>query len=118
MRYESEHVEDVAVLQSTSCTVAHPPILLFAFVWRCVAQANERGITELHAMIDQFTLPVVQAYMQYVMDNAEECVRRVIDVLQDGEFTYADDDGGQITCKVSIDQVRSNGIWGCCQLLR
>ena len=74
-------------------------------------------------MIDQFTLPVVQAYMQYVMDNAEECVRRVIDVLQDGEFTYADDDGGHITCKVSIDQVRTTfeavasacpGI-GCCR---
>eukprot|EP00750_Incisomonas_marina_P010683 INCI16297.15.p1 GENE.INCI16297.15~~INCI16297.15.p1 ORF type:complete len:605 (+),score=107.66 INCI16297.15:296-2110(+) len=71
---------------------------------RAQIAANERGITELHAMIDQFTLPVVQAYMQYVMDNAEECVRRVIDVLQDGEFTYADDDGGHITCKVSIDQ--------------
>lgn len=26
-----------------------------------VSQANERGISELHSMIDQFTLPVVEA---------------------------------------------------------
>jgi len=42
--------------------------------------------------------------MQYVQDNAEESVRRVIDVLRDGQFSYPDDDGTQITCKVSIDK--------------
>ena len=29
-------------------------------------------------MVDQFGLPVVQAYMGHVQDNGEESVRRVI----------------------------------------
>ncbi len=41
--------------------------------------ANEKGVQELRKMVAQFTLPVVQAYMQHVQDNAAESVRRVID---------------------------------------
>ena len=37
--------------------------------------------------------PRSRAYMGHVQDNAEESVRRVLDVLQDGEFTYAHDAG-------------------------
>jgi len=40
--------------------------------------ANEKGVQELRKMVDQFGLPVVQAYMQHVQDNAEESVRRAI----------------------------------------
>ena len=36
---------------------------------------------------------VVHAYMGHVQDNAEEQVRRVLDVLQDGAFAYELDDG-------------------------
>ena len=32
-------------------------------------------------MIEQFGLDVVHAYMRHVQDNAEEQVRRVIDVM-------------------------------------
>ena len=39
---------------------------------------------------------VVHAYMRHVQDNAEESVRRVIDVLKDGEFAYAMDNGAMI----------------------
>ena len=34
-------------------------------------------------MVAHFTLPVVQAYMKHVQDNAAESVRRVIDRLHD-----------------------------------
>ena len=44
-------------------------------------------------MVAQFGLATVRAYMGHVQDNAEESVRRVLDVLQDGEFTYAHDAG-------------------------
>ena len=40
--------------------------------------ANEKGVQELRAMVAQFGLDVVQAYMRHVQDNAEESVRRVI----------------------------------------
>ncbi|PSB34698.1 hydantoinase B/oxoprolinase family protein [Stenomitos frigidus] len=65
--------------------------------------ANERGVHELHKMVQHYGLETVQAYMQHVQDNAEESVRRVIDVLTDGSFNYAMDDGSQIAVAVTID---------------
>ena len=55
-------------------------------------------------MVDHFGLEVVQAYMGHVQDNAEEQVRRVLDVLEDGSFSYALDDGAQITAAIRIDK--------------
>ncbi len=66
--------------------------------------ANERGVQELHKMVQHYGLETVQAYMRHVQDNAEESVRRVIDVLTDGSFTYAMDDGSQIAVMVTIDR--------------
>ncbi len=65
--------------------------------------ANEKGVAELRRMVDQFGLDTVHAYMRHVQDNAEEAVRRVIDVLSDGEFTYPLDNGAEIRVAVSID---------------
>ena len=47
------------------------------------------GRTSCAAMVAQFGLDTVRAYMGHVQDNAEESVRRVLDVLKDGEFVYA-----------------------------
>jgi 5-oxoprolinase (ATP-hydrolysing) len=66
--------------------------------------ANECGIRELRRMVEQFSLPVVQAYMRHVQDNAEEQVRRVLDVLKDGSFSYEMDDGSIIKVTISIDR--------------
>ncbi len=66
--------------------------------------ANEKGVQELHKMAAHYGLATVQAYMQHVQDNAEESVRRVIDVLQDGAFTYSLDDGSQIQVTITIDR--------------
>ncbi len=75
---------------------------------RAQLAANEKGVQELHKMVRQFGLDTVLAYMGHVQDNAEESVRRVIDVLTDGEFTYPMDNGQQVSVKVSIDrQARS-----------
>lgn len=68
--------------------------------------ANEKGVRELRRMIDQFGLPVVHAYMQHVQDNAEESVRRVLDVLKDGEFRYRMDDGAEICVSICIDKAK------------
>ena len=66
--------------------------------------AGNRGVGEVHKMIAQFGLDVVHAYMRHVQDNAEEQVRRVIDVMSDGEFTYPLDEGGEIKVKISFDK--------------
>ncbi len=63
----------------------------------------EKGVQELHRMVAQFSLPVVQAYMGHVQDNAEESVRRVIDVLKDGHFRYQLDNGSAIEVTITID---------------
>jgi N-methylhydantoinase B len=66
--------------------------------------ANERGVQELRKMVYQYGLETVQAYMKFVQDNAEESVRRAIDVLRDGSFIYEMDNGARIQVKVTIDR--------------
>jgi 5-oxoprolinase (ATP-hydrolysing) len=69
---------------------------------RAQIAANEKGVQELGRMVAHFGLEVVQAYMKHVQDNAEECVRRVIGVLKDGEFAYEMDNGAVIRVKITI----------------
>jgi len=66
--------------------------------------ANERGVQELRKMVDKYGLEIVQAYMKFVQDNAEEAVRKAIEVLKDGSFVYAMDNGAQIQVKVTINK--------------
>ena len=66
--------------------------------------ANEKGMHELKRMVGHFGLDVVQAYMQHVQDNAEETVRRVLDVLSNGKFEYEMDDGSLICVAIRIDK--------------
>jgi 5-oxoprolinase (ATP-hydrolysing) len=62
--------------------------------------ANEKGVQELHKMVDHFTLETVNAYMRHVQDNAEESVRRVLDVLKNGAFSCQLDQGHRIVLYV------------------
>ncbi|AKB81327.1 N-methylhydantoinase A/acetone carboxylase, beta subunit [Methanosarcina barkeri 3] len=71
---------------------------------RAQTAANEKGLSELRRMVEEFSLETVEAYMGHVQDNAEEAVRRVIDRLANGEFTYTLDDGNAIKVKVTIDR--------------
>ncbi|WP_374384318.1 hydantoinase B/oxoprolinase family protein [Dongia sp.] len=65
--------------------------------------ANEKGVQELHRMVGQFGLGVVEAYMNHVKANAAEQVRRVLDRLKDGSFAYEMDDGAVIKVAVTVD---------------
>ncbi|MGH8298060.1 MAG: hydantoinase B/oxoprolinase family protein [Steroidobacteraceae bacterium] len=66
--------------------------------------ACAKGAEELRRMVRHFGLPVVNAYMQHVQDHAAEAVRRVLDVLHDGEFAYEMDDGSIIRVRITIDR--------------
>jgi 5-oxoprolinase (ATP-hydrolysing) len=70
--------------------------------------ANELGVKELLKMVEHYSLETVQAYMGFVQDNAEASVRRVIEVLKDGSFSYALDDGSMIKVKITIDKKLRN----------
>jgi 5-oxoprolinase (ATP-hydrolysing) len=71
---------------------------------RAQIAANEKGVDEVRRMIDHFGLDVVQAYMRHVQDNAEEAVRRVIDALGDGDYTYEMDSGALIRVRITVDR--------------
>jgi 5-oxoprolinase (ATP-hydrolysing) len=77
---------------------------------RAQVAANEKGVQELRRMVAHFGLDVVKAYMKHVQDNAEECVRRVIGVLKDGEFAYEMDNGAVIRVKVEIGADRRSAV--------
>ncbi|MBQ1000170.1 hydantoinase B/oxoprolinase family protein [Streptomyces sp. RK62] len=72
---------------------------------RAQIAANRKGADEVARMIDDFGLDVVQAYMRHVQDNAEAAVRRVIDALDDGEYSYETDSGAVIRISVRVDRV-------------
>jgi 5-oxoprolinase (ATP-hydrolysing) len=71
---------------------------------RAQVAACAKGVEELNKMVRHFGLQVVRAYMQHVQDNAEEAVRRVLDVLHDGRFEYEMDNGAKIAVTIGIDR--------------
>ncbi|EST19118.1 hydantoinase B/oxoprolinase family protein [Streptomyces roseochromogenus] len=77
---------------------------------RAQIAANEKGIHELRRVIDQFGLDVVHAYMRHVQDNAEECVRRIIATLDDGEHRYETDNGAVIQVALRVDRERRGAV--------
>jgi len=65
--------------------------------------ANAKGVGELRKLVKEFGLPVVQAYMGHIQDAAEAAVRRAVEKLDDGAFTYPLDNGAEIKVTITID---------------
>ena len=57
-------------------------------------------------MVEDFGLPVVEAYMRHVQDNAAESVARVIGRMQDSAFEVELDQGARIAVKICVDRKR------------
>jgi len=76
---------------------------------RAQVAANFRGVQELQAMIREYGLEVVRAYMQHVQDNAELAMRKSIAKLSDGVHTASDflDDGTELQVSITIDGDRA-----------
>ncbi|MEL6486001.1 MAG: hydantoinase B/oxoprolinase family protein, partial [Pseudomonadota bacterium] len=71
--------------------------------------ANAAGASELTALVEQYGLAVVQAYMGHIQDNAAEAVRRALVELEDGAFTLELDSGAQVSVAVTIDKAARTG---------
>jgi 5-oxoprolinase (ATP-hydrolysing) len=71
---------------------------------RAQIAANERGSQELRRIVNHYGLVVIQAYMHHVQANATAAVQRVIERLQEGQFTYAMDEGTVIQVSVTLDR--------------
>ena len=75
--------------------------------------ANQRGVDLLVEMIEQYSLPVVQAYMHHIQGNAEQAVRNMfqrlslsrglaeVDTVTARDFL---DDGSPIVLHLTIDR--------------
>jgi len=66
--------------------------------------ANATGVAELQKITTQFGIDAVHAYMGHVQDNAEESVRRVLDVLKDCAFSYPMDGGAKIDVAIRVNK--------------
>jgi 5-oxoprolinase (ATP-hydrolysing) len=64
-----------------------------------------RGADSLAATAREYGPDVVGAYMRHVLANAEESVRRLLDRLNDGGFTYEMDNGARVEVAIRINKV-------------
>lgn len=71
---------------------------------RAQIAANQCGVFELNKLIEHWGLETVHAYMQHVQNNAEFCIRKAIACLKSGSFSYALDDGSNISVTVTINE--------------
>jgi 5-oxoprolinase (ATP-hydrolysing) len=67
-----------------------------------------RGAEGLAETARDYGPQVVAAYMDHVLANAEESVRRLLGRLDDGEFAYEMDNGASVRVRITVDkQARS-----------
>ena len=63
-----------------------------------------RGAEALAETARDYGPEVVAAYMDHVLANAEESVRRLLDRLDNGDFAYEMDNGARVAVKITIDK--------------
>ncbi len=68
--------------------------------------ACTRGAERLVAVAAEEGVPVLAAYMDHCLANAEELVRRLVDRLDDGEFAYPMDNGAVVRVAIRIDRAK------------
>jgi 5-oxoprolinase (ATP-hydrolysing) len=66
--------------------------------------SNHAAAQGLQRAVAKYGLITVHAYMQHVMENAADNVRRVIDRLESGSFATVMDDGSPLRVAVRIDR--------------
>jgi len=72
--------------------------------------ANEKGVAELLNMVSNFGLDVVNAYMGFVQDYAETCVRAAISNLKNGQAEVHFDQGCKIVISITVDEASGKAI--------
>jgi 5-oxoprolinase (ATP-hydrolysing) len=74
------------------------------------AAANTKGVQELHKIVADYGLDVVQANMGHVQDNAATSVARVIETLKPSSFAVETDTGARIEVAICMDRTRGKAI--------
>ena len=66
--------------------------------------ANKKGVKELTRLVNKYSLKTIKNYMQFIQDNAEKCVKKVIASLDNGQYQIDLDNGAIIKVKIEIDR--------------
>lgn len=72
--------------------------------------ANTRGAKQMQELIQKWGEETVLAYMGFVQDNAESCVRKAIQTLDSGSFACRMDDGSSIAVSIQINKKDSSAL--------
>jgi 5-oxoprolinase (ATP-hydrolysing) len=78
---------------------------------RAQLAACVRGAETLAATARDYGAEVVAAYMNHVLANAEESVRRLLGRLDDGEFSYEMDNGARVSVRISIQKAARSAVF-------
>ncbi|WP_370190851.1 hydantoinase B/oxoprolinase family protein [Qipengyuania sp.] len=78
---------------------------------RAQLAACTRGQELLHAAARDQGAEVVSAYMDHVLANAEESVRRLLGKLDDGSFAYPMDNGAVVKVAIRIDRSSRSAVF-------
>ena len=73
--------------------------------------ACARGADLLRTAADEHSGEVLAAYMAHVMDNGEAAVRQLLGHLPEGAFTYAMDNGAEVSVAISIDRTTCTAVF-------
>lgn len=66
--------------------------------------ANQQGINGLSYLCKTYGLKMVKAYMNHVLEHAENSVKNLINQLKDGVFCYPTDQNTQVQVKIKVNQ--------------
>jgi len=78
---------------------------------RAQLAACTRGAELLQGAAHEQGAEVLAAYMDHVLANAEESVRRLIAGLSDGEFAYPMDNGAEVRVAIRIDRESRSAVF-------
>lgn len=98
-----------AVLQSNRYPARNPGRNLSDL--RAQLAACTRGAELLAGAAREQGADIVAAYMGHVLDNADESVRRLLDRLDDGEFSYEMDNGACVRVAIRIDRETRSAVF-------
>ncbi|MCZ8369968.1 MAG: hydantoinase B/oxoprolinase family protein [Porphyrobacter sp.] len=78
---------------------------------RAQLAASTRGAELLAGAAREHGAEVLAAYMDHVLANAEESVRRLMGGLEDGRFAYPMDNGAEVQVSISIDREARSAVF-------
>jgi len=64
--------------------------------------ANRQGASDLLSLVERYTLPVVQAYMEHIQQAAEKKMRAALRKLPDGQRRFADHLNDEVRICVTV----------------